>query len=247
MGSIVSEDGVLLPGDSQLNMHGQALVELVLWEGNVTAEDSWCVGDWLQDNHTGDNIDTCSHNNVVDDNISSSETRHSILGISGTDGGSLGVNSGNVCHPFSFNIFSSLSSDENIRLAHVCQSEVNTGAEFWCSDSGGRSLGKLSTSVLELDVALALDLSVLSNSDVVDIEVVHTREQQSLVEADFESCSSDTAGPHIDDLFESSSVDRQFDSWYTSHGLHKVHSNTSANGFLVVDDNSSVLEFVGPQ
>ena len=81
----------------------------------------------------------------------------------------------------------------------------------------------------------------------MDIKVVHTREQQSLVEADFESFGSDTAGPHIDDLFESSRVDRQFHSWYTSHGLHKAHINASANGFLVVDDNSSILEFVCPQ
>jgi hypothetical protein len=87
------------------------------------------------------------------------------------------------------------------RVGSVGQSEGDTLAELWCSNGSLASSQHSHFHVLILDVALRLDLALFGDSDVVHIEGVDAREQDTLVVADFEACCCNVFQPQVDELF----------------------------------------------
>jgi hypothetical protein len=70
----------------------------------------------------------------------------------------------------------------------------------------GSSLSSLGSSkescfsVLDLDVTLSGDLSLVSDGNVVDVECVSSREEDTLMEAHLESSGGYTLQPVVDEL-----------------------------------------------
>lgn len=221
----VDKDGGLLPGDSQLNVDGKTNDELVDWEGDVLAEYIACIGHFLQLDHSGDDVDTSAECHPVSGTVLGSETGALVLGVTAADSGSLGVNVGDVGDEFRSTSGSGIlfSCGVHVWPLTVGEVEVDTSAEVWCS-YGGRGSSQMSGfAVLDLDVSLVGDLTLVGDGNVVNGEAVDTGEQNSLVEADFESLSADITEPVVDELLRVRGMGRQFDGGHIGHGLQEVH------------------------
>lgn len=94
-----------------------------------------------------------------------------------------------------------LSSDVTVGCLTVGESKADLMTELGKSISSLGSSQKSLFSVLDLDVTLSGDLSLVSDGNVVDVEVVLSREEDTLVEAHFKSSGGYTSQPVVDELF----------------------------------------------
>ena len=88
-----------------------------------------------------------------------------------------------------------------MRCLTVGESKADLMTEFGDSLSSLGSGQKSLFSVLDLDVTLSGDLSLVSDGNVVDVEGVSSREEDTLMEAHFESSGGYTSQPVVDELF----------------------------------------------
>lgn len=65
--------------------------------------------------------------------------------------------------------------------------------------------------MLNLDISLTLDLTLIRNGNIVHSEGMITRKEDTLVEADLESGCSDISQPQVDKFLGIGGVGCQFD------------------------------------